>query len=231
MDDAFLALLRKVDTPTVCNAIEVAQGKRGFNAFTRGTMLCSAPDAAAMVGYARTAKISALAPSEESVDVIRARRMDYYRHMADGARPAVAVIEDVDFPDCVGAFWGEINTTVHKGFGMAGALTNGVMRDLGDLPNGFPVLAGSIGPSHLFVHVKEIGTPVGLYSLQVADGDLVHADRHGALIIPEAIVSELSAAISKLLRTEKIVLDAATSSDFDFAMFEEAWENFEKSRT
>ena len=231
MDDAFLALLRKVDTPTVCNAIEVAQGKRGFNAFTRGTMLCSAPDAAAMVGYARTAKISALAPPEESVDVIRARRMDYYRHMADGARPAVAVIEDVDFPDCVGAFWGEINTTVHKGFGMAGALTNGVMRDLGDLPNGFPVLAGSIGPSHLFVHVKEIGTPVGLYSLQVADGDLVHADRHGALIIPEAIVSELSAAISKLLRTEKIVLDAATSSDFDFAMFEEAWENFEKSRT
>lgn len=231
MDDAFLALLRKVDTPTVCNAIEVAQGKRGFNAFTRGTMLCSAPDAAAMVGYARTAKISALAPPEESVDVIRARRMDYYRHMADGARPAVAVIEDVDFPDCVGAFWGEINTTVHKGFGMAGALTNGVMRDLGDLPNGFPVLAGSIGPSHLFVHVKEIGTPVGLYSLQVADGDLVHADRHGALIIPEAIVSELSAAIFKLLRTEKIVLDAATSSDFDFAMFEEAWENFEKSRT
>ena len=102
MDDAFLALLRKVDTPTVCNAIEVAQGKRGFNAFTRGTMLCSAPDAAAMVGYARTAKISALAPPEESVDVIRARRMDYYRHMADGARPAVAVIEDVDFPPIVG---------------------------------------------------------------------------------------------------------------------------------
>ena len=33
-----LALLRSVDTPTVCNAIEVAQGKRGFNLFTRGTM-------------------------------------------------------------------------------------------------------------------------------------------------------------------------------------------------
>lgn len=114
---------------------------------------------------------------------------------------------------------------------MAGALTNGVMRDLGDLPNGFPVLAGSIGPSHRFVHVKEIATPVSIFGLQVADGDLVHADRHGALIVPEAIVSELSAAISKLLHTEKIVLEAATSPDFDFAMFEEAWEKFEKSRT
>ena len=33
-----LELLRQVDTPTVCNAIEVAQGQRGFNRFTRGTI-------------------------------------------------------------------------------------------------------------------------------------------------------------------------------------------------
>ena len=46
--------LKSVDTPTVCNAIEVAQGKRGFDQFTRGTMLCSAPDEPAMIGYART---------------------------------------------------------------------------------------------------------------------------------------------------------------------------------
>ena len=49
MKPTLLTLLRKVDTPTVCNAIEVAQGKRGFDAFTRGTMLCSAPDEPAMV--------------------------------------------------------------------------------------------------------------------------------------------------------------------------------------
>ena len=46
MNDTLLTLLKKVDTPTVCNAIEVAQGKRGFNAFTRGTMLASDPGAA-----------------------------------------------------------------------------------------------------------------------------------------------------------------------------------------
>ena len=51
-----LALLRQVDTPTVCNAIEVAQGKRGFNRFTRGTMQHSKPGDPAMVGFARTAK-------------------------------------------------------------------------------------------------------------------------------------------------------------------------------
>ena len=230
MTPSLLTLLRKVDTPTVCNAIEVAQGKRGFDAFTRGTMLCSAPSEPAIVGYARTAKIAAVQPPSESPEVIRERRMAYYKYMAEGPAPSVAVIEDVDFPNCIGAYWGEINTTVHKGFGMSGALTNGVMRDLGDLPEGFPVVAGSVGPSHGFVHVREIDTPVSVFGLTVNPGDLIHADRHGALVVPEDVVDQLEAAIQKLLTTERIVLDAATQPGFDFQAFPSACEKFETSR-
>ena len=69
-------LLRQVDTPTVCNAIEVVQGKRGFNRFTRGTMQHSKPGAPTIVGFARTAKISGLAPPTEPDDIIRDRRMN-----------------------------------------------------------------------------------------------------------------------------------------------------------
>ena len=231
MNEDLLTLLQSVDTPTVCNAIEVAEGKRGFSAFTRGTMLASHPDAPAMVGYARTAKIAAVAPPTDPANVIRERRMNYYRHMASGPRPAVAVIEDVDFPDCIGAYWGEINTTVHKGFGMNGALTNGVMRDLGDLPDGFPVVAGSVGPSHGFVHVREIGTPVTIFGMEVNDGDLVHADRHGALVVPPAVIDDLADAIRKLLETEKLVLDPARQPGFDIEAFETAWAAFEAART
>lgn len=231
MTPSLLKLLQSVDTPTVCNAIEVAQGKRGFNDFTRGTVLCSAPEEGAIVGYARTAKIAAVNPPEEPPEVIKDRRMAYYQHMAGGEGPSVAVVEDVDYPDCIGAYWGEINTTVHKGFGMAGALTNGVMRDLGDCPEGFPVVAGSIGPSHGFVHVKEIGTPVGIFGMTVSNGDLVHADRHGALVIPADAIDQLEAAILKLLKTEKIVLEAARKEGFTFEDFAEAWAAFEKSRT
>lgn len=231
MTPSLLALLQKVDTPTVCNAIEVAQGKRGFIAFTRGTMLCSDPDGGAMVGYARTAKIAAVTPPEEPPEVIKARRMNYYRHMSEGPRPAVTVVEDLDYPHAIGAYWGEINTTVHKGFGISGALTNGVMRDLGDLPEGFPVVAGSIGPSHGFVHVKEIGTEVEIFGMTVRDGDLVHADRHGALVIPPEVVPMLEDAIHKLLDTEKLVLDPARTDGFDFEAFEKAWAAFEASRT
>lgn len=230
MTPSLLKLLQSVDTPTVCNAIEVAQGKRGFDAYTRGTMQCS-DTSRAIVGYARTAQIAAVEAPTEPPEVIKARRMDYYRHMSEGPRPAIAVVEDVDYPDAVGAYWGEINTTVHKGFGLKGALTNGVMRDLGDLPDDFPVIAGSIGPSHAFVHVRSVGQPVEIFGMQVADGDLIHADRHGALVVPEDVIEGLEAAILKLLETEKLVLDPARKEGFDFAAFEAAWSAFEKSRT
>jgi regulator of RNase E activity RraA len=231
MTPSLLKLLQSVDTPTVCNAIEVAQGKRGFDAFTRGTMLCSAPDEPAIVGYARTAKIAAVKAPTEAPEVIKARRMAYYKHMADAPMPAVAVVEDTDFPDCIGAYWGEINTTVHKGFGLSGTLTNGVMRDLGDVPTGYPVIAGSIGPSHGFVHVQEIGTQVEVFGMTVTEGDLIHADRHGALVIPEDVIATLEASIEKLLSTEILILEPARSAEFDFEVFEEAWDTFEKSRT
>lgn len=231
MQDSLHTILQQVDTPTVCNAIEVAQGKRGFNAFTRGTMLASAPDAPALVGYARTASIAALAPPEEPADVIKARRMAYYKHMSEGPRPAIAVVEDIDYPDAIGAYWGEVNTNIHKSFGMAGALTNGVMRDLGDLPDGFPVIAGSIGPSHGFVHVKTIGEGATIFGLHVPEGALVHADRHGALVIPADVIDDLEAAIETLFRAERTILDPAKAGPMSFATFEQAWSAFEKART
>ena len=231
MNDALLNVLRSVDTPTVCNAIEAAQGKRGFNNFTKATMVASAPEEKSVVGYALTAKIAATSAPEEAAERVKERRMAYYKYMAEGQRPSVAVIEDCDFPNCVGAFWGEINTTVHKGFGVSGVVTNGVVRDLGDLPTGFPVIAGSIGPSHAFVHVREFGKPVSVFGLAVEEGDLVHADRHGALVIPSLVIPSLQHAIEKLIATERLILDPASQPDFDFQAFAKAWAAFEAART
>jgi regulator of RNase E activity RraA len=231
IENELLELLRSVDTPTVCNAIEVVQGQRGFSQFTRGTMICSDIGAPSVVGYAKTARIAAINPPQEDSETIRTRRMAYYRYMSEAPRPAVTVIEDLDFPDCIGAYWGEINTNVHKGFGLSGALTNSVVRDLGDLPDNFPVIAGSIGPSHGFVHVKEIDSTVNIFGLEISPGDLIHADRHGALVIPEDVVNGLRAGIDTLLANEQIVLAPTREANFSFEDFERAWEAFEKART
>ena len=230
MKISLLNLLQSVDTPTVCNAIEVAQGKRGFNDFTRGTMLAS-DTKGVIVGYAVTAQIAAIEPPTEAVSVIRERRMSYYKAMSENVKPSIAVVEDLDYPNCIGAFWGEVNTTIHKGFGMSGALTNGVMRDLGDMAEGFPVVAGSIGPSHGFVHVRSVNQPINIFGMNIKSGDLVHADRHGAVVVPTDVIDDLEASILKMQQTERLVLDPARKMGFDFDAFETAWNDFEKART
>ncbi|WP_282608530.1 RraA family protein [Pelagibius sp. Alg239-R121] len=230
ISETLIELLQQVDTPTVCNAIEVAEGKRGFDRFTRGTLLAADPALPAICGFARTARIRALAPPDDAPEAVRERRMNYYRYMAEGPRPAVAVIEDLDHPDCIGAYWGEINTQVHKGFGLSGAFTNGVMRDLGDLAPAFQVLAGSIGPSHGFVHIVDFDQPVALFGLQVAPGEFVHADRHGAVVVPEEVLPRLADAIHKMQSSEALVLGPAREPGFNFEKFKAAWEAFERAR-
>lgn len=231
LPEDLLDMLRSVDTPTVCNAIEVAQGKRGFNRFTRGSMLHSKPGDPAVVGFARTARISGLAPPSEPTNVIRARRMAYFRSMAGGMGPTVAVIEDMDYPNCIAGWWGEVHVAVHKGLGLKGAVTNGVMRDLDVIDDGFPILAGSIGPSHGYVHVVDVGTQVNIFGMRLDEGELIHADRHGSIVIPHEVISTLKSAIEKVVESEAIVLGPARAPGFDIHKLEEVWAAFEAART
>ena len=105
--------------------------------------------------------------------------------------------------------WGEVNSTVHRGLGVLGCVTNGSVRDLTVLAKGFPILAGKVGPSHAWVHVEGSGLPVDTFGLTVVHGDLIHADRHGAVVIPHELAAKLPAAIDLLARKEKVILDAA----------------------
>lgn len=226
------SLLAKVDTPTVCNAIEVAQGQRGFNRFTRKQMFWSDPKIKSMVGYARTAKISGMEQSNEPIEVQRQKRQDYFRYMADGPRPALAVVEDVDGDDAIGAWWGEVHAYTHKNVcKLNGAFTNGLLRDIDDLASDFPILAGALGPSHGFVHVVDLRSKVTIHGLEVAEGELIHADQHGAVVIPDEIIASLPAAIATLMKNELIVLGPLKSGAISLPEFESLWAEFEAART
>lgn len=218
-----LAVLRRHDTPTVCNALEHAMGGRTAEGFTKSPTVCADPALPPIVGFARTARIRAASPAERPPAEVRALRMDYYAYVAGGVGPNLVVIEDTDWPHCIGGFWGEVQVAQHKGLGVAGTLTNGVLRDLGMLDPGYQVLAGSIGPSHAFVHVTAIDVPVSVFGMHVSPGDLVHADRHGGVVIPAAHVEEMPAAIDVVLRKERPILAAARAPDFTVEKLRAAW--------
>jgi len=230
--NTLIARLQTCDTPTVCNAIEVAQGGRGFTGFTHRTVTWAGDKDARIVGFARTARIAGNAPPTEPPKDIRARRIAYFAAMNDGPRPGIAVIEDMDGDAALGAWWGEVHAQIHKNvFGLGGAVTNGVVRDLGDMPDGFPVLSGSVGPSHGFVHVRDVGTPVTVFGMDVMQGDLIHADRHGAVCIPADIIPKLNTALDRLFAAEAVVLDPVKNGPVDFETFKDLWAGFEKART
>jgi len=218
-----LAILRSHDTPTICNALEHVMGGRTAEGFTKWPVVCADPALPPVVGFARTAKIRASSPAQKPASEVRALRMAYYEHVISGDGPTVAVIEDTDWPRCIGGFWGEMQVAQHKGLGVAGTLTNGVLRDLGMLDEGYQVIAGSIGPSHAFVHVTELDCPVTVFGMTVRPNDLVHADRHGAAVIPAEHIGRMADAIDLVTRKEVPILSAARAPGFTIEKLRAAW--------
>jgi regulator of RNase E activity RraA len=205
-----LNTLTQWDTPTICNALEiVVPERRGFG-FTVEPLVCLDPGLRPIVGYARTATIRATAPAPVPID-----RMPYYEYVASGEGPRVIVIEDLDPAPGVGAFWGEVNTAVHKGLGAAGVVTNGSCRDLPDSAPGFQVLAGRVGPSHAHVHVVDFQVPLSVHGMAVTHNDIIHADQHGAVVVPVAAVLQIPQAVALISRREAVILEAARRPDFD----------------
>ena len=151
-----IAMLQGLDTPTVCNALELLVPQRRAKGFTTEHLHCADPGLPAFVGFARTATIRAIEPSSLSADEMAAKRAAYYQYVANGEGPRTVVIQDLDPNAGMGAFWGEVNSAIHKGLGCGGVVTDGSIRDLDERAEGFQMLAGKIGPSHAHVHLSLI---------------------------------------------------------------------------
>ena len=220
------AKLRRYDTPTVCNAIEIVKGSRQNTGFTQHPVFCADPRLPPMVGFAKTAQISGREPSTITPEEERSIRWRYHESLTADPKPSVAVIEDTDWPNPLACFFGEVNVAVHKGLGLQGVLTSGLVRDLDAMDVGFPLVGSAVGVSHAHVHVKEVGETVNIMGMQVRPGDVIHADRHGAVVIEEEVLPEILKAIYKVVISERIVIDAARAADFDAAKLNAAWDKF-----
>ena len=108
------------------------------------------------------------------------------------------------------------------GLGCLGVVTDGSIRDIDQWAPGFQALAGSIVPSHAYVHLADFGKEVRVAGMLVRSGDLVHADRHGAVTIPEALAEKVPAACDLLGRKEAVILEMARAPGFNVAKLREA---------
>ena len=207
-----LIKLQAWDTPTICNALDIASPDRRSIGFTTKPLVPVGINGS-VCAYVKTAKISGKNKPHINAKEIRTA---YYKYIADKPKPSVVLIEDKDDPEGFGAFWGEVNSAIHLGLGVKGLITNGVIRDLDQWANGFSALAGSIGPSHAYTQVLEYSTEVYIYGMKANDSDIIHFDKHGAVIVPKEVVKQLPSIIKKQMNKEAVILEAARSPDFNF---------------
>ena len=219
-----LTKLRAFDTPTICNALEIIDAKYRVTGFTTKPLVCPFPDLPPIVGYARTATIRATHTNEAEGKAGKAQRIAYYEYVASGGpAPSVMVIQDLDGADIgYGAYWGEVQSAVHRGLGCEGVVTDGSIRDIPQWAPNFQALAGSIAPSHAWVHLADFGKQVRVHGMIVRSGDLIHADRHGACIIPASVADKIPAACDLLTRKEAVILGVARKKGFNMDQLREA---------
>lgn len=208
IDPRHLALLRRYDTPTVCNVIELFDVRPRNQGFMDRRIRACFPDAAPIVGYATTATFRSAEPAEEG-DVYTGL-VDQVQHFVDTVpSPRIVVFEDLD-GDPAAATFGEVMCTVYKGFGCVGLITSGAARDLEQVERiGFPCFASAAVASHGYCRTVEVGVPVTVGGVRIAPGDVLHADANGVTTIPREIVSEVALACQKLVDAENLIITYA----------------------
>jgi regulator of RNase E activity RraA len=211
--------LGELDTPTICNAVEVVAPERRARGYNIRPLVCAHPNLPHILGFARTARIKAQHQPEKPQDSV-----GYYTYVAEGGPlPAISIVQDIDDTPGYGAMWGEVNTNLHYGLGCIGLVTNGSIRDIPDSAENFQMLAGMINPAHAWINVIDWGTPVNVHGMECDDGDLVHADMHGACVIPIASAADVVTEARRIAAREDILIGAAKEPGFNMEKLKKAW--------
>ena len=62
------------------------------------------------------------------------------------------------------------------------------------------------GPSHAWVRVEEFNVPVEVHGMHVEPGDLIHADQHGAVVIPIDVADQVPQAAADIAAKEAVLI-------------------------
>ena len=212
--------LRKYDTPTICNVIEIFDVQRRNTGYMNHTLKACFPEMSPLVGYASTATWRADAPA---LDGREYGSLDgQVEAFAEIPGPPVVVFQDLDDPTAAASF-GEVMCTTYKVFGAVGLVTSGAARDLDQVRElGFPVFSNGANPSHGYGHIVDVHIPIHVGGIPILPGDLLHGDCNGVTTIPNAIASEVSEICAEYVAAEQIVLDHLNGTNPTVAGFAEA---------
>ncbi len=206
-----LEKLRNITTPTIANAIERLKLRRNDEGYTDATIRCFFPELGPIAGYACTAVIRSRQPNPQPK---YSSRRPYWEYILRCPAPRIAVVQDLDQPPA-GAYFGEVNSNIHKRLGCVGVITDGTVRDLDESKAlGFPFFAAGVSVSHAYAHLEDFDVPVRVGGLAVHPGNLIVADKHGAILVPAGAERQVIAAAKDVELYERPMIELCKSPEF-----------------
>lgn len=205
LPDSVLDALRKFDTPTICNVLELFDARPRTAGYMDARIRPYFPHLPPMVGYAVTATFRAAAvPRGGDVYAGLDRQVT---ELAKIPGPKVVVFQDLDDPT-VAATFGEVMCTTYKAFGCVGLVSSGAGRDLDQVePLNFPCFTAGTICSHGYCQIVELNVPVRVGGVWVNPGDLLHGDRNGVSTIPIELAAATAEGCLGLADAEAVVLN------------------------
>lgn len=212
--------LRKFDSPTICNAVELWNLRPRNTGYMNSSIKACFPGFPPMVGYALTSTFRSMAPPRggDAYGSIGAQLEAF----AAIPGPPVIVFQDLDEPSASATF-GEVMCSTYKKFGAQGLITSGTGRDLAQVEAlGFPTFTNGACAAHGYCHILSINGPVTVGGMVIYPGDLLHGDLNGVTTIPVEIASEIPEVCLEIARAEAIVLDYLKSETVTLSEFNAA---------
>ena len=212
LTDTQLERLRRIDSPTIANAIERFGVRPHVSGFMGMDIRCLSPELGVMVGYAVTATSDSQTEGEEFdlrvwLDVLRA--------VEASPKPAVLVFQDVGPRPSHSCHFGDGMATVSRRLGAIGLVTDGGVRDLaGCRALGFHYFAPGVTVSHGQQRIIATGVPVEISGVTIEPGDLIHADENGVVLIPSAIAADVAEMAIKVWEEEAEIIAIYRSERF-----------------
>ena len=178
-----LLQLKRWNTPTIYTGWEqITRQDPSADAFNLEETRDFMPQMGPMVGHAITVVIE---PSNKTHREAQADAWnDYRRYVARIPGPKIVCVQDLDKPRVIGSFWGEVNSNMHHALGCVGTIVDGAIRDVDEMTNaGFKALARRLCVGHAHVNPVRWNCEVEVFGRKITPGDLIHADKHGFIVI------------------------------------------------
>lgn len=184
LSDGELHELTRWNTPTIYNGWEqITRRDAARDAFNREPVHDYMPQMGPMAGYAVTVVCQPGNARHKRKNP--AAWEQYRRYLAALPGPKIVVVQDLDKPAMIGAFWGEVTGNFHRALGCVGTIIDGAIRDVDEMTAaGFKAIARGLCVGHAHSCPVRWGGVVEVFGREVRPGQLIHADQHGFLVVP-----------------------------------------------